>query len=49
MQLKIKNVAKLKEATINIDGITVIAEENNTGKSTIGKLNKKEITKFIKF
>lgn len=38
MQLKIKNVAKLKEATINIDGITVIAGENNTGKSTIGKL-----------
>ncbi|MDE7426038.1 MAG: AAA family ATPase, partial [Lachnospiraceae bacterium] len=38
MQLKIKNVAKIKEATINVDGITVIAGENNTGKSTIGKL-----------
>lgn len=38
MQLKINNVAKIKEATINIDGITVIAGENNTGKSTIGKL-----------
>lgn len=38
MQLRINNVAKIKEATINIDGITVIAGENNTGKSTIGKL-----------
>lgn len=38
MQLKISNVAKIKEAIINIDGITVIAGENNTGKSTIGKL-----------
>lgn len=38
MQLKINNIAKIKEATINIDGITVIAGENNTGKSTIGKL-----------
>lgn len=38
MQLKLKNIAKLKEAAINIDGITVIAGENNTGKSTIGKL-----------
>lgn len=38
MQLKISNIAKIKEATINIDGITVIAGENNTGKSTIGKL-----------
>lgn len=38
MQLRICNVAKIKEATINVDGITVIAGENNTGKSTIGKV-----------
>lgn len=38
MQLRIGNVAKIKEATINVDGITVIAGENNTGKSTIGKV-----------
>lgn len=38
MQLKLCNIAKIKEATINIDGITVIAGENNTGKSTIGKV-----------
>ena len=38
MQLELNNVAKIKKATINIDGITVIAGENNTGKSTIGKV-----------
>lgn len=38
MQLKLNDVAKIKEATINVDGITVIAGENNTGKSTIGKV-----------
>ena len=38
MKLNIKNFAKIKEADIVIDGITVIAGENNTGKSTIGKI-----------
>lgn len=38
MELNIKNFASIKEATIKIDGITVIAGENNTGKSTIGKI-----------
>ncbi len=38
MQLRISNIAKIKETTIDIDGITVIAGENNAGKSTIGKL-----------
>lgn len=38
MQLEISNVGKIENATINIDGITVIAGENNAGKSTIGKL-----------
>lgn len=38
MQLKICNVAKIKDAAIEFDGITVIAGENNTGKSTIGKV-----------
>lgn len=37
MQLEIKNIGKVKNANITIDGITVIAGENNTGKSTIGK------------
>ncbi len=37
MQLSIKNIGKLKEADIKIESITVIAGENNTGKSTVGK------------
>lgn len=38
MKLKIDNFAKIKKAEIDIDGITVIAGKNNTGKSTIGKI-----------
>lgn len=38
MRLNIKNFAKIKDADIIIDGITVIAGENNTGKSTVGKV-----------
>lgn len=38
MKLFIDNFAKIKKANIDIDGITVIAGENNTGKSTIGKI-----------
>lgn len=38
MKLHIKNIAKIKEAEIAVDGITVIAGENNTGKSTVGKV-----------
>lgn len=37
MRLRIDNFAKIRHADIKIDGITVIAGENNTGKSTIGK------------
>ena len=37
MLLELTNIAKIKKATISLDGITVIAGENNTGKSTIGK------------
>ena len=38
MELKVRNFAKIAEADIIIDGITVIAGNNNTGKSTIGKI-----------
>ena len=37
MKITIKNIGKIKEATVEINGITVIAGENNTRKSTIGK------------
>jgi len=38
MQLQLKNIGMIKEATVKIDGLTVIAGENSTGKSTVGKL-----------
>lgn len=38
MKLKVRNFAKIKEADIIFDGITVIAGRNNTGKSTVGKI-----------
>jgi len=37
MEIILKNIGKVKEANIKIDGITVIAGENDTGKSTISK------------
>ena len=38
MKLRIERFAKIKEAEIELDGITVIAGYNDTGKSTIGKI-----------
>ena len=38
MKVKIRNVAKILKADIEIDGITIIAGNNNTGKSTVGKI-----------
>ena len=38
MELQLKNIGMIKEANIKLDGLTVIAGENNTGKSTVGKL-----------
>lgn len=38
MRIDIENVAKVAHASVVIDGITVIAGENDTGKSTIGKV-----------
>jgi predicted ATPase len=37
VQLKLKNIGMIKEADVNIDGLTVIAGENDTGKSTVAK------------
>ena len=39
MKLKLKNIGKLQETEIDIDGITVIAGKNNTGKSTVGRIS----------
>lgn len=38
MKLELENVGKISHANIELNGITVIAGENNTGKSTIGKM-----------
>lgn len=38
MELSIKNIGKIANADIKLNGITVVAGENNTGKSTIGKV-----------
>lgn len=38
MRLMVENIAKIKKADIECNGITIIAGENNTGKSTIGKI-----------
>ena len=38
MKLHIENFAKIKGATLELKGLTVIAGNNNTGKSTVGKI-----------
>ena len=38
MRLQINNFAKIGQSDIILDGITIIAGENNTGKSTVGKI-----------
>ena len=38
MFLKIDRIGKIQNSTIELQGITVIAGENNTGKSTFGKV-----------
>jgi len=38
MKLKLKNIGIIKEAEIKINGLTVIAGKNDSGKSTVGKI-----------
>lgn len=38
MKLKLRNINKVKTADIKLDGLTVIAGANSSGKSTVGKL-----------
>ncbi len=37
MELQLKNIGMIKEANVKINGLTVIAGENDTGKSTVGR------------
>ncbi len=54
MELQLKNIGMIKEANVKIDGLTVIAGENDTGKSTVAKVlyhsleNKKSSTNIEK-
>ncbi|MEA3314302.1 MAG: AAA family ATPase [Campylobacterota bacterium] len=48
MRLKLNNIGIIKEANITLDGLTVIAGENNSGKSTIGKIIYSLIKTIIK-
>ena len=45
MELQLKNIGMIKEASVKLDGLTVIAGENDTGKSTVGKAVYAKITK----
>ena len=38
MELRLENIGMIKEATVKLNGLTVIAGENDTGKSTVGKV-----------
>ena len=38
MNLKLENIGIIRNADIKLNGLTVIAGENDTGKSTVGKL-----------
>ena len=38
MELKIQNVNKIKSANIQLNGLTVIVGENDSGKSTVGRI-----------
>ena len=48
MRLTLKNIGKIKEAEVELNGITVIAGENNTGKSTVGKVLYSVFNSFYK-
>ena len=47
MKLTIRNFAKIKSAEVLLDGMTVICGDNNTGKSTIGKVLATFIESFV--
>lgn len=38
MILKLKNIGKIETANVELNGITVVAGQNDTGKSTVGKV-----------
>ncbi len=49
MLLHLENIGKLSAADVQLRGITVIAGENNTGKSTVGKVLYSIFNSFFNF
>jgi len=47
MQLAIKNIGLIKNANIKIDNLTIIAGENDNGKSNVGFNLLKSLIKWI--
>lgn len=48
MKLQLENIGMIKNATIEFNGLTVIAGENDTGKTTVGKVLFSEIRQYKK-
>jgi predicted ATPase len=38
MKIELTNIGMLESATVKLNGLTIIAGENDTGKSTVGKI-----------
>lgn len=48
MKLQLENIGMIKNATIKFNGLTVLAGENDTGKTTVGKVLFSEIRQYKK-
>jgi predicted ATPase len=48
MKLQLENIGIIKNATVQFNGLTVIAGENDTGKTTVGKILFSEIRQYKK-
>ncbi|MCK5718962.1 MAG: ATP-binding protein [Thiomargarita sp.] len=49
MKFQLKNTRIIKEAIVKIEGLSVIAGENDTGKSTVGKILFEKVREYILF
>ncbi len=49
MKISLQNIGRISNAEVKIDGITVIAGQNNTGKSTVGKALYSVFNGFYKY
>jgi predicted ATPase len=49
MDINLRNIGMIKSGNINLNGLVVLAGENDTGKSTVGKLLFSIIRTFGKY